>query len=323
MNIRVDFYYMVYLSINKDRIKRLSWLPSVWYKGKKQMIEYLSSPNVQKVLFSFLTIFVAYMLALLINRLVNKTVPDLKKRYTARKAVVYILSFLAIINIVLIWVKEQVSIATLVGIGGAGLTLALHQPITAIAGWLLLLIRRPYDTGDRVQIGDVKGDVIDIRLFYTSLLEIGNWVGSDQSTGRVVHSPNSKIFTESIYNYTRGFEYIWNEIKIVVTFESDWEKARQIILEAAEKDELDHGESIRERISHMSRKYLIHYEKLTPAVWTNIVDFGVELTLRYMTDARKRRSSQDKLCQIILKRFNEEPDVEFAYPTYRLFKRGE
>jgi len=278
---------------------RLSLLLAVWYKKKRQMIEYLSSPNVQKVLFSLLTIFVAYILAILINRIVNKTITDLKKRYSARKAVVYIISVLAIINIILIWLKEQTSIATLVGIGGAGLTLALHQPITAIAGWLLLLIRRPYDTGDRVQIGDVKGDVIDIRLFYTSLLEIGNWVGSDQSTGRVVHCPNSKIFTESIYNYTRGFEYIWNEIKIIVTFESDWEKAKQIIYEAVKKDDL------------------------TPMVWTNIVDFGVELTLRYMTDARKRRSSQDNICQFLLKKFNEEPDVEFAYPTYRLFKRGE
>ncbi|HZX09319.1 MAG TPA: mechanosensitive ion channel domain-containing protein [Acidobacteriota bacterium] len=287
------------------------------------MIEYLQSPNIQKLLFSILTILVAYVISLLINRIINKTVVDLKKRYTARKAVVYIVSALAIINIILIWLKEQTSIATLIGIGGAGLTLALHQPITSIAGWLLLLIRRPYDTGDRVQIGDMKGDVIDIRLFYTSLLEIGNWVGSDQSTGRLVHCPNGKIFTEDIFNYTRGFEYIWNEIKIIVTFESDWEKAKKIIQDTAIKDELDHGESVRERISHMAKKYLIYYEKLTPVVWANIVDFGVELTLRYMTDARKRRSSQDKICQIILQKFNQEPDVEFAYPTYRLFKRGE
>lgn len=287
------------------------------------MIEYIRSPNIQKLLFSLLTIFVAYILSLLINRIINKTVSDLKKRYTARKAVVYVISVLAIINIILIWVKEQVSVATLVGIGGAGLTLALHQPVTAIAGWLLLLIRRPYDTGDRVQIGNVKGDVIDIRLFYTSLLEIGNWVGSDQSTGRVVHCPNNKIFTEDIFNYTRGFEYIWNEIKIIVTFESDWEKAKQIIHDAAVKEDLDLGKSVREGITRMSRKYLIHYEKLTPVVWANIVDFGVELTLRYLTDARKRRSSQDKICQIILQNFNKEPDVEFAYPTYRIFKRGE
>ncbi|MFW6140851.1 MAG: mechanosensitive ion channel family protein [Acidobacteriota bacterium] len=287
------------------------------------MLEYLQSPNIRKLLFSLLTIFIAYIISLLISRIVNKTVVDLKKRYTARKAVVYIVSALAIINIVLIWLKEQTSIATLLGIGGAGLTLALHQPVTSMAGWLLLLIRRPYDTGDRVQIGNVKGDVIDIRLFYTSLLEIGNWVGSDQSTGRVVHCPNSKVFTESIFNYTRGFEYIWNEIKVVVTFESGWERAKKIILDAAVKDELDHKESVREKIAHMSRKYLIHYEKLTPVVWANIVDFGVELTLRYLTNARKRRSSQDKICQIILQRFNQEPDVEFAYPTYRIFKRGE
>lgn len=203
------------------------------------------------------------------------------------------------------------------------MTLALHQPITSIAGWLLILIRRPYETGDRVEIGNIKGDVIDIRLFYTSILEIGNWVDADQSTGRIIHCPNGKIFTEPVFNYTRGFEYLWNEIKIVVTFESNWKKAKDVILEIGSKDYLDLGEKARDKIKRMSRKYMIHYEKLTPIVWTNIVDFGVELTLRYLTEARKRRFTQDAICQGILDRFNREPDIDFAYPTYRIYRKGE
>jgi len=287
------------------------------------MPEFLQSTFVQKAIFSLLTILTAYILSVVIIRLINKQVKDLKRRHTARKTIVYVFSFLAILIIIVVWARGGGSIATLFGLAGAGLTLALHQPVTSMAGWLLLLIRRPYETGDRIEIGSVKGDVIDIRLFYTSLLEIGNWVDADQSTGRILHCPNAKIFTEPIFNYTRGFEHIWHEIKITVTFESDWRRARTIIQHIAERKSFDLGDAVRNRIKRMSKKYLIHYDKLTPIVWTNIVDFGVELTLRYLTDARKRRSTQDEICQAVLDRFEKEPNVELAYPTYRLFKRGE
>jgi small-conductance mechanosensitive channel len=287
------------------------------------MPEFLQSTFVQKAIFSLLTLLVAYILSVLIIRVINRQIKDLKRRYTARKTVVYIFSFLAILITIVIWARGGGSIATLFGLAGAGLTLALHQPVTSIAGWLLLLIRRTYETGDRIEIGGVKGDVIDIRLFYTTMLEIGNWVDADQSTGRILHCPNSKIFTEPIFNYTRGFEHIWHEIKIMVTFESDWRRARTIIQQVAERKSFDLGDAVRNRIKRMSKKYMIHYDKLTPIVWTNIVDFGVELTLRYLTDARTRRSTQDEICQAILDRFNTEPTVELAYPTYRLFKRNE
>lgn len=288
-----------------------------------ELPEFLKSPVVQKALYSLLAVLIAYLLSAIITRMVNKQVKDLKRRYTARKTIVYIFSFLAIISIIVIWVQGGRSLATLFGVAGAGLTLALHQPVTSMAGWLLLLIRRPYESGDRVEIGSVKGDVIDIRLFYTSLLEIGNWVGADQSTGRVVHCPNSKIFTEPIFNYTRGFEHVWHEIKIAVTFESDWKRARDIILQVAHEHGSDISGAVQERIKSMGEKYLIHYGKLTPIVWTRIEDFGVALTLRYLTEARKRRSTEDEICQAVLERFNEESDVELAYPTYRIYHRGE
>jgi small-conductance mechanosensitive channel len=288
-----------------------------------ELPEFLKSPVVQKAFYSLLTVLVAYVLSLVITRMVNKQLKDLRRRYTARKTIVYIFSFLVIIAFIVIWVEGGRSLATLFGVAGAGLTLALHQPVTSMAGWLLLLIRRPYETGDRVEIGSVKGDVIDIRLFYTSLLEIGNWVDADQSTGRVVHCPNSKIFTEPIFNYTRGFEYVWHEIKIAVTFESDWKKARDIFLQVAEEQGSDLSGAVQKRIKSMGEKYLIHYGKLTPIVWTSIVDFGVELTLRYLTEARKRRSTEDKISRAVLSRFEEESEVELAYPTYRIYKRGE
>jgi small-conductance mechanosensitive channel len=287
------------------------------------MKELLASPLFQKGLLSLITLVIAYLIAALTTRIINKNIKDLKKRHSARKFTVYTATFLSILIIIPVWINKSTSLTTILGLMGAGLTLALHQPILSIAGWLLILIRKPYETGDRVEVGGIKGDVVDIRLFYTSVLEIGNWVDADQSTGRIIHCPNNKIFTEAIFNYTKGFEYIWNEIKIVVTYESDWKKAKNIILDVTTKDQIDLGETVRGKIQRLSKKYMIHYEKLTPFVWINIVDFGVELTLRYLTDARKRRSTQDEICGAILDRFNQEPDVDFAYPTYRIYRQGE
>ena len=287
------------------------------------MMDFLRFPIAQKALYSLLIIALAVVLTQLIVRFINRRVEDLKRRHSARKNTIYLITFLTMVVVIVIWAQAGPNLVTIFGIVGAGLTLALHQPVLSIAGWLLLLVRRPYETGDRVEIGSVKGDVIDIRLFYTSLLEIGNWVDADQSTGRVVNCPNNKVFTEPIFNYTRGFEYVWHEIKITVTFESDWKKARRIIDEIASMESLDLGEQARRKIQRMSHKVLIHYGKLTPIVWTRIVDFGVELTLRYLTDARRRRSTENEICCEVLDRFGKEPDVELAYPTYRIYRRGE
>jgi small-conductance mechanosensitive channel len=285
--------------------------------------ELAASPVFLKIVYSLAAIIITYFITFIVVRIINKTVKDLKRKYTLRKFAVYIGTLICILAIILIWIQRTGSVTTIISVIGAGLMLALHQPITSIAGWLLILIRRPYEIGDRISIGNNSGDVIDIRLFYTSMLEIGNWVDADQSTGRIIHSPNGKVFTEPIINYTRGFEYIWNEIKIVVTFESDWKKARKIILDIGTKDFMDLGERVKAKIERMSKKYMIHYGKFTPIVWTNIVDFGVELTLRYLTEARRRRSTQDAICQDVLDSFKKEKNIDFAYPTYRIYRQGE
>ncbi|MFC2156745.1 mechanosensitive ion channel family protein [Acidobacteriota bacterium] len=279
--------------------------------------------TIQKIFSSVVVILVCYFISYLMIRVINRSVKDLKRRHQVRKAGIYLISILAIVLILSIWVKRIGSLATFVSVVGAGVTLALHQAILSMAGWFFLLIRRPYEIGDRIEIGEVKGDVIDMRLFFTTLLEIGNWVDADQSTGRIVHIPNGKIFTQPVFNFTRGFEHIWHEIKVVVTYESDWERGKEIMLDAASDKKWDIGDNLMKRISKMSRRYMIHFEKLTPFVWTRIVDFGVELTLRYLTDARKRRSTQDEISRLILDRFSQEPTVDFAYPTYRVFRRGE
>jgi len=265
----------------------------------------------------FIVIYLSMYLAIAV---INRRVQDLKQKHYGRRAVLYLATLLFLMIAAMIWLKELRSMTMVFSVIGAGAVIALQDLILSIAGWLYIVIRKPYDTGDRVEIGDLKGDVINIGMFQTQLLELGNWVDSDQSTGRLAMVPNNMVFRNKIYNYTRGFEFIWNEISVVVTFESDFERGKEIMLSHANKEADKLPGTVAEKIRRMSRKYLIYYEKYTPIVYTKIVDSGIKLTLRYLCEAKKRRSTQDEISLAILTDFDKEKKVTFAYQTLRIVK---
>lgn len=175
----------------------------------------------QQIWMTIVFILAAYGMLFVLIRVINRRVENLKARHTIRKNAVYLIHFLLFIAVVFVWLQRITSLSIFLGFASAGLALALQEVILSIAGWFLIIARHPFEVGDRIELADVKGDVIDIRLLQTSLLEIGNWVDADQSTGRIVNIPNSFVFKKPNFNYNRGFEFIWNEIPFVVTFESD------------------------------------------------------------------------------------------------------
>jgi small-conductance mechanosensitive channel len=150
-------------------------------------------------------------------------------------------------------------------------------------------------------------------------MEIGNWVGADQSTGRIVHVPNGRVFTESLANYSKGFQYIWNEIAVLITFESNWRKAKEILLGIGSKHAEELSATAEERVRRAARKFMIFYTKLTPTVYTTVKDSGVLLTIRYLCEPRKRRGSEEAIWEDILTEFAGCDDVDFAYPTRRYY----
>ncbi|MEX2585313.1 MAG: mechanosensitive ion channel family protein, partial [Balneolaceae bacterium] len=183
-----------------------------------------------------------------------------------------------------------------------------------------LLWKKPFEVGDRIQVADDRGDVIDIRLFKFSLLEIGNWVHADQSTGRVVHIPNRMIFAHSIANYTSQIEFIWNEIEVIVTFESDWRRAKTVLEEIAEELLGNLIQDAEQQVKRRSVSYLIHYQFLTPIVYSEVVGNGVRLTLRHLTHPRSRRSTNMLIWEEILTRFEKEQKIDYAYETVRIYR---
>ncbi|ACL69649.1 mechanosensitive ion channel family protein [Halothermothrix orenii] len=195
----------------------------------------INSEYRNKLIYTVIIVTVIAIIRWGINKIISSKVDDVALKYRWRKVSNY-LSFLSgIIFVLPLWLKGFQSLMTFLGLFSAGLAIALRDLLSNLVGWLFIIWKRPFTLGDRIQIGEYSGDVIDIRIFQFSLVEIGEWVQADQSTGRVLHIPNGKVLNTSVANYTAGFEYIWNEIPVLVTFESNWEKARQILLDIVSK----------------------------------------------------------------------------------------
>ncbi len=288
---------------------------------RNSLMEYLeNSPNVtSSIIETLVVILVLWLIRLIVFRIIVKRTDSKRTQYKWRKNLTYISVFIGILLIGRIWFVGIGSLATFLGLLSAGLAIALKDPVTDLAAWLFIIWRKPFDVGDRIEMEGSRGDVIDVRPFKFTILEIGNWVDADQSTGRVIHIPNHQVFTGQLANYTSDFQFIWNEIQVLVTFESDWKKAKEILSELVSEVSQEFIEGAKKQIAKASKSYLIEYRYLTPIVYTNVKDSGINLTVRYLTDPRRRRGTSQIIWEKMLDEFAKHDDIDFAYPTIRYY----
>ncbi len=279
----------------------------------------LSAEMQGKIVATLLSIFLLWLLRKILLKIIFKRIQDVRLQYRWRKTSVYVIFTIAFLIIGRVWFEGFSSIATFLGLLSAGLAIALRDPLVNLAGWLFIMWRKPFQVGDRIQIGNNSGDVIDLRIFQFTLIEIGNWVDADQSTGRILHIPNGKVFNEVQANYGTGFNYIWNEIPVLITFESNWKKAKRILSDVVNSKAEHISKAAEKRIKEASQKFMIFYTKLTPIVYTSVRDSGVLLTMRYLCEPRNRRGSEEEIWQNILDEFSKCSDIDFAYPTQRFY----
>lgn len=277
------------------------------------------SPETQEKLFTTLLIFILMAVVRLVSlRYVNKRfLENTRSLYNWRKAIEYIVYTLGAILIGRVWLVGLQSILTYLGILSAGLAIALQDPIVNLVGWLFIVTRRPFSVGDRIEVDNFAGDVIDIRVFSFSLLEIGKRIDAEQSTGRVLHVPNGRVFKDVFANYSQGLPFIWNEIPILVTFESDWEKAKALLTDVinSHAPPVDPAKLKQSQIKEM--RFVISYSNIAPIIYTKIESSGVLLTLRYLVRPKERRGSEQTIYEAILRAFAPHDDIDFAYETQR------
>lgn len=295
--------------------------------GNQKIMEWLVkelnlTPDTQfKIIETCAIVFAIWLIRYVAVKIICRKIEDVRSLYHWQKTISHSSVFLTLLLIGPIWLSGIHSLATFLGLLSAGLAISLRDPLSNLAGWGFIVWRRPFEVGDRIEIGEYAGDVVDIRIFQFTILEIGNWVDADQSTGRIIHIPNSKIFTQSLANYTMEFNYIWNEIPVRISFESDWVKAKNLLLKVVNRHADNISEDVKNQIHDAAKRFLIIYTKFTPIVYTSVKDYGVCLTIRYMCEPRRRRTSEQAVWEDILNVFAQESDIEFAYPTQRFYSR--
>ncbi len=285
----------------------------------KNIADFFGKTIQLKILVSVLVIILIWFIKRTLIKIVNYRIKDIHIRYGWRKALNYIALGSDALFIGLIWMNGMKSFATYFGLLSAGVSIALKDPILNFAGWIFIMTERPFKIGDRVEINGHIGDVIDIGIFQFLTIEVGNWVDADQSTGRIIYIPNGLTLTTSFVNYTTGFPYIWNEIGVLVTFESDWKKAKEILGGIVNRHTESQSEIAKKSIERASKKYAIFYNNTTPRVYTSVEDSGIMLTIRYLCEVRKRRGTAEKIWEDVLTEFGKCDDIDLAYPTERFY----
>lgn len=253
----------------------------------------------------------------LVLTVVHRRIEDATVWYRTRKMLSYVITLIGAIVLVSVWLEGS-GLATYIGFLTAGIAIALSDVLKNLAGWAFIVMRRQFRVGDRIEIHGHRGDVVDVRAFRFTLLEVGNRNDAEQATGRLLHVPNGLVFTEVLANFTSGFEYIWHEIPVLITFESDWETAEGIILAAIQSQALDVGDpKVASELRETAARYQVRFTHLTPITYLTVKDSGVLITGRLLVPARGKRAIEEGIWKHILTGFGERPNIDLAYPTIR------
>jgi small-conductance mechanosensitive channel len=279
----------------------------------------VSQETESKLVVSFVSVLVLYTFRAAVLRGVEARTQNEDNIYTWRKLSWYVFVFLSLILVGRVWYTGVGDFVTFFGFFIAGLVVVLNQPISSIAGWAYIMIRRPFIVGDRIRIGTLVGDVADIRLFATIISEVDGLEGSFMPTGRLIHVPNKTVMEEPTFNSSKGIGMLWNEVGVEVTFESNWRKAKTLLYNAVVKESKDMEAQAKRQLRKVHREYKLKMGSLKPEVYTSVTSSGVHFGLRYLVDIGDRRDSEQRLWEEILTTFEAEDSIDFAYPTNRAF----
>lgn len=271
---------------------------------------------LEKLVTSVIVAGLAVLTSRLAGRLLEKRIKDEAQMFTLSmllRKITYVAAAVVILSIVF---GFGGNFATIIGILGAGVAFASQEVIGSFAGYLNIIMGNIFRIGDRIRIGNVVGDVLAISMLRTTVMEIGEWVKADQYTGRVVSLANRVVFSDPVFNYTQHSRYLWDEIMIPVTYDTNWRRAVEIILARGQELTSRFHVEARAEFEEMKRKYpSLHDVPVEPSVYIAMTDNWIELTLRYVVEARNRRTVKAEMHSDLLQCFDEEPGIKVASVT--------
>ena len=278
---------------------------------------YFAIPKLEKVVFAVAAVASMYgLFQILVEEAIVRRIADGRMRYTVRKATSLLAIALTLVIVLRIFIPNPEALLVAYGLMGAGVAIALQDLFKNFAGSITLFLSGSFSVGDRVEINGVYGDVVDIGLFYSTLLEIREWVAGDQATGRLLSVPNGAVLSGVVKNYTKHHPFLWDEIQVVITNDSDWRAAMHILGTLAFTKTEPTIEVGRESLAHLRQQYYIDARNLEPAVYMEDHENGTQLSLRYVVEAHERRQVNHELWEEISDAFAEHPGIALAPVTF-------
>jgi len=281
----------------------------------------LDNPTIYSILKYILLVTSVVIFMQLIRRFLRKRVSDTNARYTSQKSI-EIVGYIILIFLSFSYFTGNIKDFTIIiGLFTAGIAFTLQELILSIAGSLYIFIVKVYKPGDRIEINGIKGDVIDVDSMYTTMMEIGQWVSSDNYSGRIVKLSNAFVFKGPIYNYSQDFPFIWDEFNLPIKYGSDMELAKSIVLKIASETLSEYTSNSKSQWEAIVNKYYIEDALVDPTLAISLTDNWVQFNLRYIVDYKKRRVTKHILNDKIHNEVeNTNGKVTLASTTVELIK---
>jgi small-conductance mechanosensitive channel len=278
-----------------------------------------SNPTFRHAAIAAVEVAAVWLVARLASRQVMRVVGDTQTRYRLRKAVILVGYAVAALVVVLNFSESLLGIGVALGVVGAGVALGTRELVASVAGWASILLGHVYSTSDRIQVGSIKGDVIDIGMLRTTLMEVGEWVDGDLYNGRIVRVANSIVFREAVHNYSADFPFLWDEITVPVRYGSDWKLARTAMDRVVKEICDDYARESREAWQKAVRRYQLADAPIEPMITMVATDNWLEFTIRYVVDYRQRRATRHLLFTRLLEEVDRsEGRIRLASATFEV-----
>lgn len=264
------------------------------------------NPHTWRVLTILGATLILLLLASVLKRTILVKISDNARKYKARKAANMFVYLMIVLVVLFVYSDKLGNIGVALGVAGAGIAFALQEVIVSVAGWLTILLTGTVSVGQRVKIGEVHGDIIDIDVMSTTIMEMGGWVNGDLYNGRLVTLSNSFVYKERVHNYSAEYPFLWDEITVPIRTESDFERARGIFERVLEDVCGDYARQSKDEWRNLTNKYRIEDAQVDPMVSMSFDENWITFTLRYIVDFKKRRRTKDEISRKLLEAIRAE-----------------
>ena len=260
---------------------------------------------IKLTIISIEILIVIYFVKIITKKIYSKSNVSGKKKFTYNRSIQMILNVISFILILLVWSEKLQNIITLISFISAGLTIAIREIIFNFFAGIYIKFSKPFELEDRIEIDGIRGDVIKINALGFEVLDVQEKEKGEQSTGKITHVPNSKVFQEPLKNYVKAFKYIWDEITIDININSDLEKTKEIIYNILKEDEIlkTIPEKMEDAIDDVTVEYRIYYNEPMPIIYTKIVKDYIELSVRFLVHPKKARNVENNIYEKILEEY--------------------